>query len=31
MADLVDYFGLRPEDLNVGLGPLGDLLRPPDR
>ena len=31
MADLLDHFGLKPEDLNVDLGPLGDLLRPPDR
>jgi hypothetical protein len=31
MGDLLDYFGLRPEDLNVDLGPLGDLLRPPDQ
>ena len=31
MADLLDYFGLRREDLNVDLGPLGDLLRPPDQ
>jgi hypothetical protein len=30
MADLLDHFGLRPEDLNIDLGPLGDLLRPPD-
>ena len=30
MADLLNHFELRPEDLNVGLGPLGDLLRPPD-
>ncbi|MCW2716294.1 MAG: hypothetical protein QOG20_5329 [Pseudonocardiales bacterium] len=26
MTDLRDYFGLRPEDLNLDLGPLGDLL-----
>ena len=25
MADLLDYFGLRREDLNVDLGPLGEL------
>jgi gas vesicle protein GvpK len=31
MADLRDHFGLRPEDLNIDLGPLGDLLPPPDR
>ena len=31
MVDLLDHFGLRPEDLNVDLGPLGDLLRPSDR
>ena len=31
MADLLDHFGLRPEDLNIDLGPLGDLLRPPDQ
>jgi hypothetical protein len=31
MVDLLDHFGLRPEDLNVDLGPLGDLLRTPDR
>ena len=31
MADLLDDFGLKQEDLNVDLGPLGDLLRPPDR
>jgi Gas vesicle protein K len=26
MAELRDYFGLRPEDLNIDLGPLGSLL-----
>jgi hypothetical protein len=26
MAELRDYFGLRPEDLNLDLGPLGQLL-----
>jgi Gas vesicle protein K len=31
MADLREYFGLRPQDLNIDLGPLGNLLRPPDR
>jgi hypothetical protein len=31
MAELLDHFGLSPEDLNVDLGPLGELLRPPDR
>ena len=30
MADLRDHFGLRPEDLNIDLGPLGDLLPPPE-
>jgi hypothetical protein len=29
MADLREHFGLRPEDLNLDLGPLGDLLPPP--
>src|SRR5438477_8110378 len=24
--ELADHFGLRPSDLNVNLGPLGDLL-----
>jgi hypothetical protein len=28
MADLRAHFGLRPEDLNVDLGPLGHLLPP---
>jgi hypothetical protein len=31
MDDLREHFGLRPEDLNIDLGPLGDLLPPPDR
>lgn len=26
MAELRDHFGLRPEDLNLDLGPLGPLL-----
>ncbi|MQS06828.1 gas vesicle protein K [Streptomyces alkaliphilus] len=26
MAELRDHFGLRPEDLNIDLGPLGTLL-----
>lgn len=26
MEDLREYFGLRPEDLNIDLGPLGPLL-----
>jgi hypothetical protein len=26
MAELRDYFGLSPEDLNIDLGPLGPLL-----
>jgi len=30
MADLREYFGLRPEDLNIDLGPLGTLLSHPD-
>jgi hypothetical protein len=30
MADLREHFGLRPEDLNIDLGPLGHLL-PPER
>ena len=29
MTDLREYFGLCPEDLNIDLGPLGSLLRPP--
>ena|SRR5262252_9788168 len=24
--DLAEHFGLRPDDLNINLGPLGDLL-----
>ena len=31
MADLREHFGLRPEDLNIDLGPLGNLLPPPER
>jgi hypothetical protein len=31
MDELREYFGLRPEDLNIDLGPLGNLLPPPDR
>jgi hypothetical protein len=30
MTELREHFGLRPEDLNIDLGPLGDLLPPPD-
>lgn len=30
MAELRDHFGLKPEDLNIDLGPLGPLL-PTDR
>jgi hypothetical protein len=30
MADLREHFGLKPEDLNIDLGPLGPLLPPPD-
>lgn len=26
MVDLREHFGLRPEDLNIDLGPLGHLL-----
>ncbi|SHL10812.1 Gas vesicle protein K [Pseudonocardia thermophila] len=26
MAELREHFGLRPEDLNIDLGPLGKLL-----
>jgi hypothetical protein len=29
MDELREYFGLRPEDLNIDLGPLGNLLPPP--
>lgn len=28
---LRDHFGLEPADLNIDLGPLGNLLAPPDR
>jgi Gas vesicle protein K len=31
MDELREYFGLQPEDLNIDLGPLGNLLPPPDR
>lgn len=31
MDHLREHFGLRPEDLNIDLGPLGDLLPPTDR
>jgi hypothetical protein len=31
MDELREYFGLRPEDLNIDLGPLGSLLPPPER
>jgi hypothetical protein len=32
MTELREHFGLRPEDLNIDLGPLGHLLPPePDR
>ena len=31
MDELREYFGLRPEDLNIDLGPLGNLLPPPGR
>ena len=31
MDELREYFGLRPEDLNIDLGPLGNLLPPSDR
>jgi Gas vesicle protein K len=31
MTELREHFGLRPEDLNIDLGPLGSLLpRQPD-
>ncbi|MEJ3651485.1 gas vesicle protein K [Actinomycetes bacterium KLBMP 9759] len=30
MAQLREHFGLRPEDLDIDLGPLGKLLGPPD-
>ena len=29
MTELREHFGLRPEDLNIDLGPLGPLLPPP--
>jgi hypothetical protein len=29
MVELREHFGLRPEDLDIDLGPLGDLLGPP--
>jgi hypothetical protein len=29
MTELREHFGLRAEDLNIDLGPLGDLLGPP--
>lgn len=29
MAELRDYFGLTPEDLNIDLGPFGPLLADP--
>lgn len=28
MTELREHFGLRPEDLNIDLGPLGHLLPP---
>jgi hypothetical protein len=28
MNELLDEFGLEPEDLNIDLGPLGPLLDP---
>ena len=31
MDELREHFGLRPEDLNIDLGPLGNLLPPSDR
>jgi len=32
MTELREHFGLRPEDMNIDLGPLGHLLPPePDR
>lgn len=30
MGMLREHFGLEPEDLNIDLGPLGNLLPPPD-
>lgn len=29
MVELREHFGLRPEDLDIDLGPLGTLLGPP--
>jgi len=29
MEELLQHFGLQPEELNVDLGPLGRLLAPP--
>ncbi|MEU1827199.1 MULTISPECIES: gas vesicle protein K [Streptomyces] len=31
MTELRDRYGLTPDDLNLGLGPLGPLLPPADR
>src|SRR5690606_22178414 len=31
MTELREHFGLRPEDLNIDLGPLGNLLPDPER
>ncbi len=31
MTELREHFGLRPEDLNIDLGPLGNLLPRDDR
>ncbi len=31
MAELREYFGLTPADLNIDLGPLGPLLPPGER
>jgi gas vesicle protein GvpK len=31
MGELREHFGLDAEDLNIDLGPLGNLLPPPDR
>lgn len=30
VAELREHFGLRPEDLDIDLGPLGPLLAPPE-
>lgn len=30
MGMLREHFGLEPEDLNIDLGPLGNLLPPPE-